>query len=93
MKNGLVPVEVESELGKRLLQEVLEKPFLEFVIDVERALVEVPEIDLTFAFPIDESVQERLLNGLDDIGITLSNEASISKYEEDRLAWLPTQSS
>tara|TARA_B110000014_G_C19912097_1_gene472002 strand:- start:132 stop:728 length:597 start_codon:yes stop_codon:yes gene_type:complete len=93
MKNGLVPVEVESGLGKRLLQEVSQKPFLEFVIDVERALVEVPEIDLTFDFPIDKSVQQRLLNGLDDIGITLSDEASISRYEEDRLAWLPTQSS
>jgi len=93
MKNGLVPVEVESEIGKRLLEEVMEKPFLEFVIDVQRALVEIPEIDLTFNFPIDDSVQAKLLNGLDDIGVTLSSEASITRYEEDRLAWLPTQSS
>ena len=61
-KNGLVPVEVETEIGKRLLGEVERQPLLEFVIDVERALVEIPEIDLKFAFPIDKSIQERLLN-------------------------------
>ena len=92
MKNGLVPVEVEPGIGKRLLEEVRLQPLLEFVIDVERALVEIPEIDLEFGFPIDESVQERLLNGLDDIGITLADEPSISQFEKNRLAWLPTQS-
>ena len=92
MKNGLVPVEVEPGIGKRLLEEVRLQPLLEFVIDVERALVEIPEIDLEFGFPIDKSVQERLLNGLDDIGITLADEPSISQFEKNRLAWLPTQS-
>ncbi len=90
-KNGLVPVEVETEIGKRLLGEVERQPLLEFVIDVERALVEIPEIDLEFAFPIDKSIQERLLNGLDDIGITLGDETSISEFEKTRLAWLPSQ--
>ncbi len=92
-KNGLVPIEVEADIGKRLLEEVELQPLLEFVIDVERALVEIPAIDLEFGFPIDKSVQERLLNGLDDIGITLGNENSISQFEENRRAWLPTQSS
>ena len=90
-KNGLVPVEVETEIGKRLLGEVEQQPLLEFVIDVERALVEIPEINLEFAFPIDKSIQERLLNGLDDIGITLGDETSISEFEKTRLAWLPSQ--
>tara|TARA_B100000131_G_scaffold322691_1_gene377599 strand:- start:2407 stop:3006 length:600 start_codon:yes stop_codon:yes gene_type:complete len=90
-KNGLVPVEVETEIGNRLLEEVQRQPLLEFVIDVERALVEIPEINFEFWFSIDESVQERLLNGLDDISITLSNETSISRFEESRLDWLPSQ--
>tara|TARA_B100000902_G_scaffold394165_1_gene449923 strand:- start:3 stop:596 length:594 start_codon:yes stop_codon:yes gene_type:complete len=90
-KNGLVPVEVETEIGKRLLGEVERQPLLEFVIDVERALVEIPEIDIEFSFPIDKSIQERLLNGLDDIGITLGDETSISEFEKTRLAWLPSQ--
>ena len=90
-KNGLVPVEVETKVGNRLLEEVRRQPLLEFVIDVERALVEIPEINFEFGFPLDQSVQERLLNGLDDISITLTNETSISRFEESRLAWLPSQ--
>ncbi len=90
-KNGLVPVEVETKVGNRLLEEVQRQPLLEFVIDIERALVEIPEINFEFGFPLDQSVQERLLNGLDDISITLANETSISRFEESRLAWLPSQ--
>ncbi len=90
-KNGLVPVEVDPEIGNRLLAEVQQQPLLEFVIDVERRLVEVPEIDLKIEFPLDKPIQHRLLNGLDDISITLNNEESISTFEETRLAWLPSQ--
>ena len=90
-KNGLVPVEVDPEIGNRLLVEVQQQPLLEFVIDVERRLVEVPEINLEVEFPLDRPVQHRLLNGLDDISITLTNEASISTFEETRTAWLPSQ--
>ena len=90
-KNGLVPVEVETKVGNRLLEEVQRQPLLEFVIDIERALVEIPEINFEFGFPLDQSVKERLLNGLDDISITLANETSISRFEESRLAWLPSQ--
>ena len=90
-KNGLVPVEVDPEIGNRLLVEVQQQPLLEFVIDVERRLVEVPEIDLEFNFPLDKPIQHRLLNGLDDISITLNNEESISTFEENRMAWLPSQ--
>ena len=90
-KNGLVPVEVDPEIGNRLLAEVQQQPLLEFVIDVERRLVEVPEIDLEGEFPLDRPVQHRLLNGLDDISITLTKETSISTFEETRMAWLPSQ--
>ena len=90
-KNGLVPVEVDPEIGNRLLAEVQQQPLLEFVIDVERRLVEVTEIDLEVEFPLDRPVQHRLLNGLDDISITLTKETSISTFEETRTAWLPSQ--
>lgn len=90
-KNGLVPVEVESEIGKRLLAEVQKQPNIEFVIDVEKAIVEIAEIDLQFSFPLEQSTRERFLKGLDDIEITLASETSISQFEQTRLAWLPTQ--
>jgi len=92
-KNGLVLVEVENEVGKRLLTEVQKQPNIEFVIDVEKATVEIAEIDLQFNFPLEQSIRERFLKGLDDIEITLTKETSISQFEQTRLSWLPTQSS
>jgi len=92
-KNGLVPVEVENEVGKRLLAEVQKQPNIEFVIDVEKAIVEIAEINFQFSFPLEQSTRERFLKGLDDIEITLTKETSISQFEKTRLAWLPTQSS
>jgi 3-isopropylmalate/(R)-2-methylmalate dehydratase small subunit len=92
-KNGLVLVEVENEVGKHLLTEVQKQPNIEFVIDVEKATVEIAEIDLQFSFPLEQSIRERFLKGLDDIEITLTKETSISQFEQTRLSWLPTQSS
>ena len=88
-KNGLVPVEVETKVGNRLLEEVQRQPLLEFVIDVERALVEIPEINFEFGFPLDQSVQERLLNGLDDIALTMSSSDQIDAFERERFNKFP----
>ena len=41
------------------------------------------------SFPMDGSVQERLLHGLDDVAITLGHAAEIDTYEANRPAWLP----
>jgi len=89
-KNGLVPVQVSEELGRRLLAEIEANPRLELVVDVERRVLEVPELDLVEPFPLDDSVQHRFLEGLDDIGITLTHEADISAYEATRPAWMPS---
>src|SRR4051812_41611711 len=80
-KNGLVPVIVAAEVGARLLAAVQDDPTLEFTIDVERRTLEVPALDLTVDFPLDESVRHRFLEGLDDIGITLQHEDAIQAYE------------
>ncbi len=89
-KNGLVPVQVSAEIGRRLLDEVAANPALQITVDVDRRVVEVPELDLTVDFPLDDAVRHRFLNGLDDIGITLTHEADITAYEANRPAWLPT---
>jgi 3-isopropylmalate/(R)-2-methylmalate dehydratase small subunit len=89
-KNGLVPVVVSAELGTRLLREVEADPTLELVIDVERRVVEVPALGIVEPFPLDDSVRHRFLEGLDDIGITLTHEADIAAFEATRPAWLPT---
>jgi 3-isopropylmalate/(R)-2-methylmalate dehydratase small subunit len=45
---------------------------------------------LTGTFPLDEFTRERLLNGWDDIGLTLRHVDSIATYESHRASWLPT---
>lgn len=59
-------------------------------MDVERGTVEAPAAGISSTFPLDEFTRERLLNGWDDIGLTLRYEDDISAYEATRPGWLPT---
>lgn len=87
---GLLPIAVSAEDGERLMRAVEADPTLEITIDVARRTLEAPAIGLTLEFPLDDSVQHRLLNGLDDIGITLTHGDDISEFEGHRPAWMPT---
>jgi 3-isopropylmalate/(R)-2-methylmalate dehydratase small subunit len=89
-KNGLVPVEVSADVGRALMAAVQADPTLEITIDVARLTVEAPAIDLVAEFPLDASIQHRLLEGLDDIGITLTHGDDIDSFESSRPAWMPT---
>jgi 3-isopropylmalate/(R)-2-methylmalate dehydratase small subunit len=89
-KNGLVPVQVSPEVGRRLLDAIEADPELELVVDVDRRVLEAPALDLVVEFPLDDSVRHRFLNGLDDIGLTLQHDAEITTYEATRPAWMPT---
>jgi 3-isopropylmalate/(R)-2-methylmalate dehydratase small subunit len=88
-KNGLVPVQVPAEVGEQLLAAIEADPTLELTIDVERRTVAAPAIGLEVEFPLEDSVRERFLEGLDDIGITLSHEDQIEDYEARRPQWKP----
>jgi 3-isopropylmalate/(R)-2-methylmalate dehydratase small subunit len=88
-KQGLLPVQVDPELGRALLQAVEADPSLELTIDVARGTVEAPAAGLTGTFELDEFTRERLLNGWDDIGLTLRHETDIERYESSRPAWMP----
>ena len=89
-KNGLVPVQVTPELGRALLDVVATDPTVEITIDVARLTIEAPKVGLQGEFPLDGATQERFLQGLDDIGITLRTESAITAFESARPAWLPT---
>ncbi|CAN5799451.1 3-isopropylmalate dehydratase small subunit [soil metagenome] len=89
-KNGLVPVVVADGVGEDLLRAVAADPTLELTIDVERRTLEAPAVGLTVAFDLDDSVQHRILEGLDDIALTLGHVDDITSYESTRPAWLPT---
>jgi 3-isopropylmalate/(R)-2-methylmalate dehydratase small subunit len=89
-KNGLVAVEVSDGVGRQLLDAVLADHTLEFTIDVERLTLEVPALGISEPFELDAAVQRRLLNGLDDIGITLGHDEHITTHHSSRPGWLPT---
>ena len=89
-KNGLVPVEVSDEIGKDLLQAIENNPELILTVDVAKRILEVPDANISWSFPLEETVQERFLKGLDDIGITMKHEEVIHKYQQDRPFWLPS---
>lgn len=91
-KNGLVPVAVSPEVGRRLLDAVMADPSLELTVDVERLVLEVPALGITESFPLDAGTQDRFLEGLDDIGITERHDDAIASFETQRPNWLPTSS-
>jgi 3-isopropylmalate/(R)-2-methylmalate dehydratase small subunit len=63
-------------------------PATEIVVDLERLRVEVPGAGISEAFPMEPAVRERLLGGLDDIGITMRHGDAIARYESARPAWM-----
>ena len=89
-KQGLLPVEVDPALGRALLDAIVADPSLELTIDVARGSLEAPAAGLTGTFPLDEFTRDRLLNGWDDIGLSLRHEDEIVAYEAGRQTWLPT---
>jgi 3-isopropylmalate/(R)-2-methylmalate dehydratase small subunit len=58
-------------------------------VDVERLLVSAPAAGIEAAFPMDAFTQHRLLEGLDDVGLTLRYGADIDTYERTRPGWMP----
>ena len=88
-KAGLVPVQVDEESGRALLDALERDPEAEITIDVERGRLEVPAHGIEAGFPLDEFTRARLLNGWDDIGLTLRHEGEIDAYEAVRASWMP----
>ena len=88
-KAGLVPVQVDEEFGAELMEAALEHPFLEVIVNVETRTVSVPRLGMSRSFPLDDFTQYRLVNGLDDIGITMQHEDAIAAYEAKRHPWMP----
>ena len=87
---GLVPVEVTPQVGRALLDAVEADPSLEITIDVENGTVEAPAAGIEATFALDAFSRTRLVNGWDDIGLTLRYEDEIRTYEAGRPSWLPT---
>jgi 3-isopropylmalate/(R)-2-methylmalate dehydratase small subunit len=89
-KSGLVPVQVEPAVGRALLDAVTNDPSLEITVDLERLRVEAPAAGIVADFPLDAFTQHRLLEGLDDIGLTLRFADDIEAFEPQRPSWMPS---
>jgi 3-isopropylmalate/(R)-2-methylmalate dehydratase small subunit len=87
-KIGLLPVQLAAVPARALMDAVLADPTTRIVVDLEAR--KVSGAGLEEAFEIDDFTGWRLMEGLDDIGLTLRNEPAITAYEAARAAWLPT---
>ncbi|OVE81582.1 3-isopropylmalate dehydratase small subunit [bacterium K02(2017)] len=83
VKNGLLLIELNEQDVLDLKQLIDSSPTTQINIDLEQQSVKAD--DLNFKFEIDSSDKERLLNGLDDIGITLQFEEDIAAFEKEHL--------
>ena len=80
-KQGLVIAQLDAEDVDELVGLVKDDPTRLVVVDVEKCQVEVPVAGWTRSFTLDAMTRERLLNGWDDIGLTLRHEDEITSYE------------
>jgi 3-isopropylmalate/(R)-2-methylmalate dehydratase small subunit len=89
-KSGLVPVVVSPEFSEALLRAVERDPKLEITIDVAERKISAPAVGLGQEFPLDAFTQHRLLEGLDDVGLTLRHADKIAAFESRRPDWMPS---
>jgi len=87
---GLVPAMATEEGVARLFSALAADPDAEVVVDVAARTVAIPAAGLQEPFELADHAQWRLLEGLDDIGLTLRHEDEISAFEARRPAWLPS---
>jgi 3-isopropylmalate/(R)-2-methylmalate dehydratase small subunit len=88
-RSGLVPAQVTAEVGAELMRIVEAAPATELTVDVERCTIEIPATGFSATFTLDADAQDRLLRGLDDIGVTLDHVDAIDAFETTRPASLP----
>ncbi|PVE10973.1 3-isopropylmalate dehydratase small subunit [Streptomyces scopuliridis] len=92
LKNGLLTVVLEQPVVDALWAIAESDPTAEIAVDLEQRQVRATSPDgatLTADFELDENARWRLLNGLDDISLTLQNEADIAAYEAARPSFKP----
>ena len=86
-KNGLIVVELNEDTVAKLWQIIETEPRTEITVDVERLTVEVPSCGISEKFAMNADTQNRFLNGLDDIAISLQHVDAISQFEKTRPSW------
>ena len=84
---GLLPIEASEDIVEKLFQKVSENPKTKIEISIEEKSVVCEEVE--FNFFIDDFSQNRILNGIDKIDITLEYEGKIDEFMQSRNKWAP----
>jgi 3-isopropylmalate/(R)-2-methylmalate dehydratase small subunit len=82
-KNGLLPIKLDADRVEALFRAVDSSPGYELAVDLEKEVIETPEGE-RIAFEVEPYRRQRLLQGLDDIAITLQHADEIRAYEQRR---------
>ena len=80
-KNGVLPVILPEPAVRQIIDKSKDNPGLQLTVDLEALQVRDSDEDIVVDFQVDEFRRHCLLNGLDDIGLTLQYEDSISAFE------------
>ena len=86
---GLVTAQTDEEGVAELIEALAADPGARVVVDVAARTVAVPSAGLSVPFALPDYARWRLLEGLDDIGVTLRHADAIAEYEQRRPDWLP----
>jgi 3-isopropylmalate/(R)-2-methylmalate dehydratase small subunit len=84
-KNGLLPIVLTETQVDRLFADTFAFPGFKLTVDLERQMVSTTDGALVFGFDVEPFRKHRLLNGLDDIGLTLQHAEAIRAFESKRL--------
>ena len=90
LQNGMLPVVLPDAICQKLRQQLREKPGAQITVDLETQTVTGPD-GATYRFEIDPNHKERLLKGLDDIGLVMQNIKEIEAFEKkhhEEMPWL-----
>jgi 3-isopropylmalate/(R)-2-methylmalate dehydratase small subunit len=88
-KNGLLPIVLPESQVDRLFADTFAFPGFKLTVDLERQIVSTVDGSLVYAFDVEPFRKHCLLNGLDDIGLTLQHAEAIRAFETKRLAEQP----
>jgi 3-isopropylmalate/(R)-2-methylmalate dehydratase small subunit len=87
LKGGLLPVVLSEKVVGELWEALEERPGTEVTVDLVERQVRIP--DATWSFKLDDHSRWRLLEGLDDIGLTLRHADAIAAFEATRPSFKP----
>ena len=83
-QNGLLPIALPEEDVRRILDKLKDNPGAQLTVDLEAQRVWDEDEEIAVSFDVDQFRKYCLLNGLDDIGLTLQDEDAIAAFEASR---------